>query len=229
MTDETVDCYNCGRPNPEWAQVCRSCGVALRHGEARVAPQGPFPTDRDSLISMGAVIGTILLAVLVGLFVSGLNPTEPTVGEATPTPSPTVEPTQTSEPDATPSPSPQPEATPTPLPGRLAFGQSLGEDGSVEEEERTFTPGMSFAYSITVEDGLGVSQIENEVVRIEEGGRPVVLPREAVSVDPESSTFGYVVGPADSLIDAWGSGTYQWRVYADDELIARRRFNLADG
>ena len=40
MTDETVDCFNCGRANPAWAQVCRSCGVPLRHGEARVAPTG---------------------------------------------------------------------------------------------------------------------------------------------------------------------------------------------
>jgi hypothetical protein len=24
MTEETVDCFNCGRANPEWAQVCRS-------------------------------------------------------------------------------------------------------------------------------------------------------------------------------------------------------------
>ena len=93
MTDESVDCFNCGRSNPEWAQVCRSCGVALRHGEARIVPTGRFPTDRDSLISMGAVIGTILAAVIVGLFLSSLNSTDPTVGEATPTPSPTPLPT----------------------------------------------------------------------------------------------------------------------------------------
>ena len=48
-TDETVDCYNCGRSNPEWAQVCRSCGVPLRHGQARVVPTGRIPTDRNSL------------------------------------------------------------------------------------------------------------------------------------------------------------------------------------
>ena len=59
-----------GRANPEWAQVCRSCGVALRQGEARIAPTGRFPTDQASLISIGAVIGTILLAVLLGLGLS---------------------------------------------------------------------------------------------------------------------------------------------------------------
>src|SRR5919107_1690515 len=70
MTDETVDCFNCGRANPEWAQVCRSCGVVLRHGEEPVVPTGPFPTDPTSLISIGAVVGTILAALLIGLFVS---------------------------------------------------------------------------------------------------------------------------------------------------------------
>jgi len=80
MTEETVDCFNCGRANPEWAQVCRSCGVALRHGEARVVPTGRFPGDRDSLISIAAVIGTIIGALLLGLFVSGLNPIDPSVG-----------------------------------------------------------------------------------------------------------------------------------------------------
>ncbi|CAN5256557.1 hypothetical protein BH24CHL10_BH24CHL10_08010 [soil metagenome] len=101
MTDETVDCFNCGRVNPEWAQVCRSCGVALRHGEARVVPAGRFPTDRNSLISLAAVIGTIVAALLLGLFVSGLNPTNPPVAtepsaspSASATPVPNAKPTE---------------------------------------------------------------------------------------------------------------------------------------
>jgi len=93
MTDETVDCFNCGRANPEWAQVCRSCGVVLRHGEARIAPTGRLPSDRDSIISLAAVIGTIVGALLLGLFVSSLNPTDPTVGAA-PTPTSTATPTE---------------------------------------------------------------------------------------------------------------------------------------
>ena len=93
MTDETVDCFNCGSANPEWAQVCRSCGVALRHGEARMVAAGRVPTDRDSLVSIGAVIGTILAALVIGLFISSLNPTDPTVGRETPSPSATPEPT----------------------------------------------------------------------------------------------------------------------------------------
>jgi hypothetical protein len=91
MTDETVDCFNCGRANPEWAQVCRSCGVVLRHGEERVVPAGPFPTDQSSLVSIGAVIGTILAAVLIGLFVSNFGgEPDPAVGQASATPSPSI-------------------------------------------------------------------------------------------------------------------------------------------
>ena len=96
--DETVDCYNCGRSNPEWAQVCRSCGVALRHGQTRIAPTGRIPQDTASLISIAAVIGTIFGAVVIGLFLSGLNPTEPVSG-GLPTPTatpPTSGPTRTS-------------------------------------------------------------------------------------------------------------------------------------
>ena len=126
MTEETVDCFNCGRANPEWAQVCRSCGVALRHGQARIVPTGRYPTDRDSLISIVAVIGTILLAVVLGLFISSLDPSEPTVGEASPTPSPTrhgrlPRRSRSVAPSASVSVAPTPSPTPA-LPGTVVFG-----------------------------------------------------------------------------------------------------------
>ena len=154
MTDETVDCFNCGRANPEWAQVCRSCGVALRHGEARVVPAGRFPTDRDSLISLGAVIGTIVAALLLGLFVSGLNPTGPLVAvETSPTPVATATPTEKPSiaPSASASASVAPTAAPTPaLPGAVVFGTELNGDRQVVDPVETFTPGMLFAHSITI-------------------------------------------------------------------------------
>lgn len=233
MTDETVDCSNCGRPNPGWAQVCRSCGVALRHGESRVTASGPFPTDRDSLISIGAVIGTILLAVLAGLFVSGLNPTDPPVSRATASPTPSVV-AATASPTVAASPSPTvvPTATPVPspaLPGTLAFGEELDGDNQVAETVETFTPSMTFAYSVTVPDGFGEPQIQNEVARIEGDEETVVLEREAVNVDPSSTTFGYVIGPAANFVTAWGPGEYEWRVYVADEVVARERFRLTEG
>ena len=149
MTDETVECFNCGRANPEWAQVCRSCGVALRHGQVRVVPTGRVPTDRDSLISIGAVLGTILAALIIGLFVSGLNPTEPTVGFATPSPSPTLEPTAVPSETPIPTEAPTPVPTPVPLLATVTFGTELGANRQVVNPVETFTPGMTFAHSIS--------------------------------------------------------------------------------
>ena len=227
MTDETVECFNCGRANPEWAQVCRSCGVPLRHGQTNAAPAGPFPTDRNSLISIGSVIGTILAAVLLGVFISSLNPSDPSLALATPSPSPTpeatVEPSETPVPAASATPAP----TPVPLPGTLAFGNELDADGRVVQEVETFTPSMTFAYSVEVADGFGAAQIFNEVVRVDDA-RTVVLEREGVGVNAEATVFGYVIGPAGNFVTAWGPGQYAWRVYIGDELVATKRFHLAD-
>ena len=63
MTGETVDCYNCGRANPAWAQVCRSCGVPIRPGMGASASQGPIPRDRDSLLSMAIGLAAIVGAI----------------------------------------------------------------------------------------------------------------------------------------------------------------------
>jgi hypothetical protein len=230
MNDETVDCFNCGRANPEWAQVCRSCGVPLRHGEARVAPSGRIPTDQGSLISIGAVIGTILLAVLLGVFVSNLNPTDPTVGQAspTPTPAPSIAPSATPEPVPTDTPAPTPSPTPA-LPGTLAFGSELDGERRVVTPVETFTPGQTFAYSVEMPGTFGADAIENEIAKLEEGGETIVLPRQAVGVDPASTTFGYVIGSAGQFLGPWGPGEYEWRVYVNGEVVARGTFGYAEG
>ena len=173
MTDESVECFNCGRANPEWAQVCRSCGVPLRRGQSRTTPTGRVPTDRDSLISIGAVIATILAAVVIGLFVSSLNTTDATVGQATPTPSPTPEPTVSPSsvaPSASASVAP-PSPTPVPLPATVAFGTQLNGADQVVDPVDTFTPGMTFAHSITSTQPFGTPVIGEEVVRINEDVR----------------------------------------------------------
>ena len=234
MTDETVDCFNCGRANPDWAQVCRSCGVALRRGHGRVATAERFPTDRDSLLSMGAVIGTILLAVLVGLFISGLNTTEPTVGAATPTPTPlatptpeaTVEPIPTDTPVATPSPTPA-------LPATVAFGTTLDANRQVTDPTDTFTPGMTFAHSITSTTPFGVPTIGEEIVRLNEDGsegeRIVDQTTNQLGVSPEGTTAGFVAGDAANFVRDWGSGLYEMRIYTGETLIARGQFRLSEG
>src|SRR5512146_2453972 len=113
---ETIDCPNCGRPNPGWAQVCRNCGFSLRRPATRPVgtPQRPFPTDQASLLSIGAAIGSIVLAIVLGLIFSAITPTRPTVGvssEPTPSPIPSF------SPSGAPSPSPSAApATPSPTP-----------------------------------------------------------------------------------------------------------------
>jgi hypothetical protein len=227
-TDETVDCYNCGRSNPEWAQVCRSCGVALRHGQARVVPSGRIPTDTNSLISIAAVIGVILGAVVLGIFLSSLNPTEPVVGGAptpTATPSPSAEPTA-----APPSNTPKPTPSPTPaLPGTIAFGSELDANRQVTSPVETFTPPTAFAYSVSMPNGFGVSTIENEIAKVDDDGETIVLPRQGVPVDPAATSFGYVVGTAGDFLGAWGPGEFEWRVYVDGSVAARGRFRYSEG
>jgi hypothetical protein len=236
MTDETVDCFNCGSANPEWAQVCRSCGVVLRHGEARVVPTGRYPTDRNSLLSIAAVIGTIMGALLLGLFISSLNPTDPTVAEApSPTPSATVtpEPTpSTTTASPTPVPSPTPTATPA-LPGTIAFGTELNADRQVTEAVETFTPGMVFAHSITSTQPFGTATIGEEIVRLtEDGGEGERLVDQAsnqLGVNPEATAAGFVAGDAAAFVRDWGPGTYEMRIYTGETLIARGQFRLAEG
>ena len=234
MTDESVECFNCGRANPEWAQVCRSCGVPLRRGQSRTVPTGRFPTDRDSLISIGAVIGTILVAVVIGLFVSSLNPTDATVGQATPTPGPTASPT--AEPSVAPSVSASaapPSATPVPLPGTVAFGTALDGNNQVVEPVDTFTPGMTFAHSISSTEPFGASQIGEEIVRINEDGSvgdQIVDPAgNKLGVDPAGTTAGFVAGDAANFVRDWGPGVYEMRIYVEETLIAKGQFRLAEG
>ncbi|MGH2429010.1 MAG: hypothetical protein ACRDGV_09035 [Candidatus Limnocylindria bacterium] len=234
MTGESLECFNCGRTNPDWAQVCRSCGVTLRHGIASTGPGGRFPTDSASLVSIGAVVGTILLAVLVGFFLSNLNPTDPTIGvESTPTPSATpATPAPTS---AAPEPTVAPTATPQPtpvLPGTVEFGSELDGNQQVVEPVDTFTPGMTFAHSISLSEPFGVNEIGEQVVRILEDGteeQVVDAASNRLRVDPSATTAGFVAGDAAGFVSAFGPGTYELRVFRDDELIARGEFRLAEG
>lgn len=229
MTDETtVDCFNCGRSNPEWAQVCRSCGVALRHGEDRVAPTGPFPTDQTSLISIGAVIGTILAAVLIGLFISGLNPTEPTVGVATPSPSPSLAAT----PEASVAPVPSETVAPTPEPtpalrGTLTFGTGIDNAGQITGATDSFSPSSNFAYSLAIPEGLGATPYINEISRTSDPAEEVL--RDEVTADPAAELISYNLGSAAGFIQEWGPGEYVWRIYVGEELVAQATFRFTEG
>lgn len=231
MTDEFVECFNCGRANPEWAQVCRTCGVPLRHAAAAEVPSGPIPRDRDSLVSIGAVLGIILLAALIGIFVAGLNPTEPTVGQniPTPTPSPTPEPSP-SEPAPTETPIPTPTGTPGPI-GTITFGAGLNENDEIVEPTDTFSPGMDFAHRIDMPEPWGVSNIAEGIFRINDDGTEAEVVR-AIDNQPQVvpdltyAAFSVAVTP---LYEEWGPGTYEMRVFRGASLVAQGRFVFVEG
>lgn len=232
MTGETIDCYNCGRANPAWAQVCRSCGVPIRPGSAASASSGPIPRDRDSLISVVVGLAAIAGAIVLGLFLAGLIPEAP-VATATPTPEPSIStlPSGSAAPaSAAPS---ETSSEPPSLIGRLRTGTGLNDVGRIRGRTDTFGPGMAFCHSRVLSEPFGVAFMQEEILRIEEDGSLTeVQPRlgSNLPVEPDSRIAGYCApGGTDSLIDDWGVGTFVIRDYRNEEepeLIAEARFTL---
>jgi hypothetical protein len=231
MTGDTVECFNCGRANPSWAQVCRSCGVPIKAVAGRSGPQPAIPTDQDSLISIGAGVGSIIAAIGLGLFLSGIIPDAPPI-----LPSASAEPSVTprASPSFIPSSAP-PGETPVPsvaLPGTITFGLGLDRaTRQVVNPTDTFGPGQVFAHSVALPAPFGVNQIQEEVIRIESDGTlTVVQQREGSNlvVSADATVAGYSVNSNALITDpgAWGPGNYILRVYRGVELIAEGRFTL---
>lgn len=235
MTDETVECFNCGRANPAWAQVCRSCGVPLRTS-AHETPLGRVPTDQRSLVSIAAAVGTIFAAVLVGLLISSMNPVEPTVGltSASPTPSASSTPraTPTPEPAATDTPVPSTEPTPVPLPGTLAFGSGFN-GAELSGGTDTFAPGSLFAHQVTMPTPFSTNVISEGVVRIADDGTetPIVDPAgNTLGVDPNATQANFGPIGTDDLRNALGGpGTFRMEVYLGEQKVAEATFKLTEG
>lgn len=233
MTGETVDCYNCGRANPSWAQVCRSCGVPMRPGSSPRGSSGPIPRDRDSLISIAVTLGAIVGAVVLGVALSGIIPEAPVV-VATSTPMPSVEPAASgSGAPAEESAAPSAEASQR-LIGTITLGTGLDDADGVTDETDTFGPGMSFCHSRTLSEPFGVESVQEEILRLEDDGSLTVVQRRRGSnlpVDPDGQTAGFCApGGTDSLLADWGEGTFVMRDYrrvGQLELIAEARFILA--
>lgn len=236
MTDERIECSNCGRANPSWAQVCRSCGVPIRPAPAGPRHTGPIPRDRDSLISIGAGLAAIVLAVVLGMMVSGAIPSAAPVADETETPEPsrTPRPTLTLDPSPLATDEATPEATPA-LIGTVAFG--TGIDASTQQvtgATDTFGPGSTFCHSIQVSEPFGVDVIQEEILRVEEDGSLTeVQPRSegGLSVPAEGQIAGFCATvPTEELMEAWGVGSFVLRDYRGDdppELIAEGRFTLS--
>ena len=234
MTGDTIECFNCGHANPSWAQVCRSCGFAIRpDGPASGSPRGLLPTDQASLISIGGTLGAIVLAIGVGLFLSGLIPPAPNV--AVETPSPTASPTPLPSVSAAASVSATAAATASPTAppiGTVSFGTGLNSAlTDVTSPTTAFSAGMGFAHIIRLPTPFGVSTIQEEVVRRDASGKEtVVQPRTSspLGVNPSKKTAAFRVRDAGTLVTAWGTGTFFLRVYRGGfELLAEGRFTLS--
>ena len=125
-----------------------------------------------------------------------------------------------------PPPPEMPASSPVPLPGTITFGTTLDANGNVTDPTDTFGPGSQFAYSVSMPNGFGGTPLENEVVMVaEDGTETIVLERDPVPVDPAATVFGYVIGTTDGFINSLGgAGTYVWRAYIGDQLIAQGSF-----
>jgi hypothetical protein len=240
MTGESVECFNCGRANPSWAQVCRSCGVPMRPGGAGAQPpSGRVPTDRDSLVSIGAALATIGLAIVFGLILSGMLPEAPAVIASTsPTPSssPSVAPSASQAPSSEPTPEPTPE-----LIGTIAFGYGLNQSTEeVIDVSDTFASGETFCHSISLPESFGVNTYQEEVLKIRRNGDLQIVQRRkagTLPVAPDASIVGWC-NPADVLIfgvggtEGWGTGDFMLRAYRRSgdgpQLLAEGRFTLTD-
>jgi hypothetical protein len=239
MTGDSVECFNCGRSNPSWAQVCRSCGVPMRPGGAGARPpSGPFPTDRDSLISIGAALGTMVVAILLGLLLSGMLPEAAAVID-TPTPHPSVSVRPSAS--AIASPSAKETAPPPKLPGTVAFGHGLDQSTmEVIDVAKTFARGQNFCHSVSLQTRFRVAKLQEEILKVEENGDLTVVQRRQdgkLPIDPGAKTAGFCA-PADALIDGaagtegWGTGRFVLRDYRvrgnGPELLAQGRFTLTE-
>jgi hypothetical protein len=232
MTGETVECYNCGRANPAWAQVCRSCGVPMRPAAMVSRSSGPIPTDRDSLISIAAALAAIAAAIVLGLVLAGLIPDAPPLAEVVETPEPSVQPV----PSGSAGPSAEESAAASPeLLGTITFGTGVGQDDRALNRTDTFGPGSSFCHSLELRGRFRVRRIQEEVLRVEEDGSLTeVQPRRGsnLNVDPRSRIGGWCApGGTDALLADWGSGTFVLRVYRNPrtpELLAEGQFTLTE-
>ena len=121
----------------------------------------------------------------------------------------------------TPSPS---QSSPVPI----HFGQALDPDSNrAIQRTRRFRAGDRFAYSVTLARAPGTADIMVEISRLKDSGETVVQPRAVQHILPDTRTFAFVVR-VDDLLDAWGAGSYEMRIFLEDSEVplAAGRFTL---
>jgi len=231
-TGDSVECFNCGHQNPSWAQVCRSCGYPIQPmTAASTGPRGLFPSDQDSLVSIGLALGSILAAIVLGLVLSGLIPPAPNVAIETPIPTPSPSASASASASASPEESAAGSlvAGPT-LPGTLTFGTGIDPDTrQVTGETAAYTAGTgTFAHSISLGEPFAVAELFEEVVRIEADGTETLVQARTdggVDVTATSQVAGFQVPVAN--LSGWGTGNFTMRIYRGEELLAEGSFSIS--
>ena len=228
MSGDTIECFNCGHANPSWAQVCRQCGFTLQADAASSGgPRGIVPTDQRSLIAIGASMGAIVLAIVLGLFVSGLIPELAAEPTPSPTPSTSVVPSGSVGPSV--SAGPSLVASPTAI-GTLTFGTGLTDTKQITGPTTSFAAGIAWAYSISLPEPFNVNTVQEEVVKVgADGSETIVQPRIKgdVPVNAAAKIAGFRVKDAATLVKGWGAGNFIMRVYRGAELLAEGTFTLS--
>lgn len=100
-------------------------------------------------------------------------------------------------------------------------GQLVGTGG-------TFEAGGSFVYRLELDEPIGVATVWVEVTRTDPAPGAVVQEPSPLAADQASPRVEFEV-PLDSLLAAWGPGSYEMRIYRERQgaLIGQGRFTLA--
>ena len=116
----------------------------------------------------------------------------------------------------------------SPLP--IEFGTALTPERIVPVDARaaSFTRGDTFAYAVP--DAPPATRVFVEVRRIDGGPLEVVQEADDEQVIPDApALIGFTV-PADALLDEWGPGVYEMRIFLDPggAVVGIGRFILVE-
>ena len=109
----------------------------------------------------------------------------------------------------------------------IRFGLALDPDTNrAVQRTRSYRPGQTFAYSVTLPQPPVSSSIFVEVERIS-GRARVVQEASLQTITAGRRTFAFTV-PTDDLLAAWGAGRFEMRIYLGQVStpIAVGRFRL---
>jgi hypothetical protein len=109
----------------------------------------------------------------------------------------------------------------------IRFGLALDRDTNrAIRRTRSYHPGQTFAYSVTLAQPSATTSIFVEVERIS-GPPRLVQERSIQHITAGRRTFAFTV-PSDDLLAAWGAGRFEMRIYLGqgEVPIAAGRFRL---